>query len=143
MILALVRAFDDRAIENAHRINELDSVFSAVSRILSSIPLERHTLQYRRIVWTRWAGTAGAGTTTATGAGVGATTATGAGVGKALGVGAAAKTAAAAKLAAIGGAAGGGAFLGFVLVTLAVAGIGYLGYKAIRTVGDMDKPVKA
>ena len=42
LILALVRAFDDRAIEYAHRINEGDSMFSAVSRILSGIPFERH-----------------------------------------------------------------------------------------------------
>jgi hypothetical protein len=52
MILAFVQTFDDRAIENAHRIREVDSVFSAVRRILSSVPRERHTLQYRQFVWT-------------------------------------------------------------------------------------------
>ncbi len=68
------------------------------------------------------------------------TAVTAGGVGK--GVCAVSHTAIGTKLALIGCTAGASTVVGFLLLTSIVIGMGYIGYKAVEAVGNLDKPVE-
>ena len=85
--------------------------------------------------------TAAAVTTTTTTATTATTAVTAGGFGK--GFGAVSHTVIGTKLAIAGGTAAASTVVGFLLCTALVIGAGYLGYKAVQAVANLDKPDEA